>query len=151
MLRIWATVTTVVNSALAVAGLGVAGYAAAAKPGFSFFYYAVAVICLAGAAVGFVNLYFLNEAVRRDEEKNRPARELKKWKKAQKAQKKMEKEAAKAEKEAAKQAAARLTELETAQTAAQREREELTSLEEAASQAKAEEENDGESAVDSQT
>lgn len=146
MLRIWATVTTVVNSALAVAGLGVAGYAAAAGPKFVFFYYGVALICIIGAAVGFVNLYFLNEAVRRDEEKNRPARELKKWKKAQKAQKRLEKETAKAEREAAK-----LAELETAKSAAQREREELAALEEATSQEKEKEENDGESAVDSQT
>lgn len=122
MLRIWATVTTVINSALAVVGLGVAGYAAAAGPRFVFFYYAVALICIVGAAAGFVNLAFLNEAVRRDEEKNRPARELKKWKKEQKAQKRLEKETAKAEKEAAKQAA-REAELETTQTAAKAERE----------------------------
>lgn len=150
MLRIWATVTTVVNSALALAGLGVAGYAAAAGPKFVFFYYGVALICIVGAAAGFVNLYFLGEAVRREEEKNRPARELKKWKKAQKAQKKLEKETAKAEKEAARQAA-KLAELETAGSAIQREREELAALEEATSQAKEQEEKDGESAVDSQT
>lgn len=146
MLRIWATVTTVVNSALAVAGLGVAGYAAAAGPRFVFFYYGVALICVAGAAAGFVNLYFLNEAVRREEEKNRPARELKRWKKEQKAAKKMEKETAKAEKEAARQAA-RQAELETAQGAAQREREELTAAEEPTSQ----EEDGGTPPSDSQS
>lgn len=105
MLRIWMTVTTVVNSALAVVGLAVAGYAAAAGPRFVFFYYGVALVCIIGAAAGFVNLTFLNEAVRRDEEKNRPARELKKLKKEQKAQKRIEKETARMEKEAARKAA----------------------------------------------
>lgn len=142
MLRIWATVTTVVNSALAVAGLGVAGYAAAAKPGFVFFYYGVALICVAGAVVGFVNLYFLNEAVRREEEKNRPAREARERKKAQKAAKKAEKEAAKAEKEAAKEA-----EREAAEKAAQAEKEAMFALEEPDPQ----EEDSGSPSSDSQS
>lgn len=142
MLHIWATVTTVVNSALAVAGLGVAGYAAAAKPGFVFFYYGVALICVVGAAVGFVNLYFLNEAVRRSDEKNRPAREERERKRAQKAAKKAEKEAAKAEKEAAEKA-----EREAAEKAAQAQREAMFALEES----KAQEEEDTDGGTDSQT
>lgn len=146
MLHIWATVTTVVNSALAVAGLGVAGYAAAAKPGFVFFYYGVALICVVGAAVGFVNLYFLNEAVRRSDEKNRPAREERERKRAQKAAKKAEKEAAKAEKEAAKEAAER-AEREAAEKAAQAQREAMFALEEP----KAQEEEDTDGGTDSQT
>lgn len=105
MLHMWVTVTTVVNTALAVAGLGVAGYAVTAKPGFVLFYYAVAFICVLGAAVGFVNLYFLNDAVRRNEEKNRPAREERERKKAERAAKKAEREAARAEKQAQKEAA----------------------------------------------
>lgn len=129
MLRIWMTVTTVINSALAVAGLGVAGYAAAGKPGFVFFYYGVAFICVAGAAAGFVNLYFLNEAVRRSEEKNRPAREERERRKAQRAAKRAEKEAARAEKEAAKEAA-REAEREAAEKAAQAQREAMFTLEE---------------------
>lgn len=148
MLRIWATVTTVVNTALAVAGVGVAGYAAAAKPGFVFFYYGVAFICVAGAAVGFVNLYFLNEAVRRSEEKNRPAREERERKKAQKAAKRAEKEAARAEKEAAREAAR--AEKEAAEKAAQAQRDAMFTLEEPGSR-----ENEGENATegtsDSQT
>lgn len=141
MLRIWATVTTVVNTALAVAGLGVAGYAAAAKPGFVFFYYGVALICVVGAAVGFVNLYFLNEAVRRSEEKNRPAREERERKKAQKAAKKAEKEAARAEKEAAKEAAR-----EAAEKAAQEQLDAPLTPEEPAPQEDAPQEvDDGES------
>lgn len=147
MLRIWATVTTVVNSALALAGLGVAGYAAAAKPSFVFFYYGVALICIAGAAAGFVNLYFLNDAVRREEEKNRPARELKKWKKEQKAQKRLEKETARAEKEAAKQAA-KDAELETARSAAEAERESMLTPEEPGSPEEKQEDLGG---TDSQT
>lgn len=102
MLRMWATVTTVVNTALVVAGLGVSGYAATAKPDFVLFYYGVALICLAGGAVGFVNLYFLNQAVRRKEEKDRPIREERERKKAERAARKAEKEAARAEKEAAR-------------------------------------------------
>ena len=78
MLKMWATVTTVINTALAVAGLGVAGYAVTAKPRFALFYYGVAFICVLGAGVGFVNLWFLNEAVRRKEEKDRPLREERK-------------------------------------------------------------------------
>lgn len=105
MLRMWATVTTVVNTALAVAGLGVGGYAATAKPDFAIFYYAVALICILGAAVGFVNLYFLNQAVRRKEEKDRPIREERERKKAERAARRAEKEAARAEKEATKAAA----------------------------------------------
>lgn len=106
MLRMWATVTTIVNTALAVAGLGVGGYAATAKPDFAIFYYAVAFICVLGAAAGFVNLYFLNQAVRRKEEKDRPIREERERKKAERAAKRAEKEAARAEKEAAKAARA---------------------------------------------
>ena len=102
MLRMWATVTTVVNTALAVAGLGVGGYAATAKPDFVLFYYGVALICLVGGVVGFVNLYFLNQAVRRKEEKDRPIREERERKKAERAARKAEKEAARAEKEAAR-------------------------------------------------
>ena len=110
MLQLWATATTVVNTALAVAGLGVAGYAISAKPGMILFYYAVAFICVAGAVVGFVNMWFLNQAVRRQEEKNRPIREERERKKAERAARKAEKAAAKeaagAEKEAAEAAAA---------------------------------------------
>ena len=83
MLKMWATVTTVINTALAVAGLGVAGYAVTAKPRFALFYYGVAFICVLGAGVGFVNLWFLNEAVRRKEEKDRPLREERERKKAE--------------------------------------------------------------------
>lgn len=110
MLQLWATATTVVNTALAVAGLGVAGYAISAKPGMILFYYAVAFICVVGAVVGFVNMWFLNQAIRRYEEKNRPIREERERKKAERAARKAEKaaakEAARAEKEAAEAAAA---------------------------------------------
>jgi len=116
MLKMWATVTTVINTALAVAGLGVAGYAVTAKPRFALFYYGVAFICVLGAGVGFVNLWFLNEAVRRKEEKDRPLREERERKKAERAAKKAEREAARAEKEAAK-AAARAQEEAAAQAA----------------------------------
>lgn len=108
--------TTVINTALAVAGLGVAGYAVTAKPQFALFYYGVAFICVLGAGVGFVNLWFLNEAVRRKEEKDRPIREERERKKAERAAKKAEREAARAEKEAAK-AAARAQEEAAAQAA----------------------------------
>ena len=104
MLKMWATVTTVINTALAVAGLGVAGYAVTAKPRFALVYSGVAFICVLGAGVGFVNLWFLNEAVRRKEEKDRPIREERERKKAERAAKKAEREAARAEKEAAKAA-----------------------------------------------
>lgn len=104
MLQMWATVTTIINTALAVAGLGVAGYAVTAKPGFVLFYYAVALICLLGAIAGFVNLWFLNDAVRRSEEKNRPIREERERKKAEKAARKAEKEAARAAAQAEKEA-----------------------------------------------
>lgn len=105
MLRMWVTFTTIINTALAVAGLGVAGYAVTAKPGFILFYYAVALICVAGSTVGFVNLWFLNEAVRRSDEKHRPAREERERKKAERAAKRAEKEAAKAQREAEREAA----------------------------------------------
>lgn len=96
MLHLWATVTTIANTALGVVGLGVAGYTITAKPSFAIFYYGVALICVICAVVGFVNLYFLNEAVRRYEEKTRPAREERERRKAEKAAKKAEREAAKA-------------------------------------------------------
>ena len=105
MLHLWATVTTVANTTLGVVGIGVAAYAATAKPSFGVFYYGVALVCVACAVVGFVNLYFLNQAVRRYEEKVRPIREERERKKAERAAKKAEKEAARAEKEAAKAAA----------------------------------------------
>ena len=44
MLHLWATVTTIANTALGVAGLGVAGYAITAKPQFNVFYFGVAFI-----------------------------------------------------------------------------------------------------------
>lgn len=105
MIQLWVTVTTAVNTALAVAGLGVAGYAVSVKPKLILFYYGVAAICLIGAAVGFVNMWFLHEAARRSEEKNRPIREERERKKAERAAKRAEKEAARAEKEAARAAA----------------------------------------------
>lgn len=109
MLQLWATVTTAINTALAVAGLGVAGYAISAKPGMILFYYAVAFICIVGAVAGFVNMWFLNQAIRRYEEKNRPVREERERKRAERAAKRAEKEAARAaaraEQEAAEQAA----------------------------------------------
>lgn len=111
MLHLWATVTTIANPALGVAGLGVAGYAITAKPQFSVFYFGVAFICVACAIVGFVNLWFLNEAARRYEEKNRPIREERERKRAARAAKRAEREAAReaarAEKEAAKAEAER--------------------------------------------
>lgn len=100
MLHIWATVTTIANTALGVAGLGVAGYAVSAKPPMILFYYGVAFICVFGCIVGFVNMWFLNQAVRRYEEKNRPIREERERKKAERAAKKAEKEAARAAPEA---------------------------------------------------
>lgn len=109
MLHIWATVTTIANTALGVAGLGVAGYAVSAKPPMILFYYGVAFICVFGCIVGFVNMWFLNQAVRQYEEKNRPIREERERKKAERAAKKAEKEAAratKAQEEAAREAAA---------------------------------------------
>ncbi len=118
MLQLWATVTTVVNTALAVAGLGVAGYAISAKPAMILFYYAVAFICVAGAVVGFVNMWFLNQAVRRQEEKNRPVREERERKKAERAAKRAEKEAAKAAAKAEREAAEREAAERQAQEAA---------------------------------
>ena len=56
MLQLWVTVTTVVNTALGVVGLGVAVYAVSAKPHLVLFYYGVAAICIIGAIVGFVNM-----------------------------------------------------------------------------------------------
>lgn len=103
-MHLWATVTTVINTALAVAGLGVAGYAISAKPSMILFYYAVAFICAAGSVVGFINLWFLNQAVRRQEEKNRPIREERERKKAERAAKRAEKEAAKAAAKAEREA-----------------------------------------------
>ena len=105
MLQLWATVTTVVNTTLGVAGLGVAAYAVSAKPSLVLFYYGVAAICIIGAIVGFVNMWFLHEAVRRSEEKNRPIREERERKKAERAAKRAERETLRAEKQAAKAAA----------------------------------------------
>ena len=121
MLQLWATVTTAINTALAVAGLGVAGYAISAKPGMILFYYAVALICIVGAVAGFVNMWFLNQAIRRYEEKNRPVREERERKRAERAAKRAEKEAARAaaraEQEAAEQAALQQRALEEAEAA----------------------------------
>lgn len=105
MLQLWVTVTTVVNTALGVVGLGVAVYAVSAKPPLVLFYYGVAAICIIGAIVGFVNMWFLHEAARRSEEKNRPIREERERKKAERAAKRAEREALRAEKQAAKAAA----------------------------------------------
>ena len=91
MLHIWATVTTIANTALGVAGLGVAGYAVSAKPPMILFYYGVAFICVFGCIVGFVNMWFLNQAVRQYEEKNRPIREERERKKAERAAKRRKK------------------------------------------------------------
>ena len=107
MLHIWATITTIANTALGVAGLGIAGYAVSAKPPMILFYYGVAFICVFGCAVGFVNMWFLNQAVRRYEEKNRPIREERERKKAERAAKKAEKEAARAAAKAQEEAEAR--------------------------------------------
>lgn len=111
MLQLWVTVTTVVNTALGVVGLGVAVYAVSAKPPLVLFYYGVAAICIIGAIVGFVNMWFLHEAARRSEEKNRPIREERERKRAARAAKRAEREAAReaarAEKEAAKAEAER--------------------------------------------
>ena len=116
-LHLWATVTTIANTALGVAGLGVAGYAITAKPQFSVFYFGVAFICVACAIVGFVNLWFLNEAARRYEEKNRPIREERERKRAARAAKRAEREAAReaAKAEAEREAAARAEEEAAAQ------------------------------------
>lgn len=105
MLQLWATITTAINTALAVAGLGVAGYAISAKPGMILFYYAVAFICIVGAVAGFVNMWFLNQAIRRYEEKNRPVREERERKRAERAAKRAEKEAARAAARAEQEAA----------------------------------------------
>lgn len=115
MLHLWATVTTIANTALGVAGLGVAGYAITAKPQFSVFYFGVAFICVACAIVGFVNLWFLNEAARRYEEKNRPIREERERKRAARAAKRAEREAAREAARAEKEAAARAEEEAAAQ------------------------------------
>ena len=104
MLQLWVTVTTVVNTALGVVGLGVAVYAVSAKPPLVLFYCGVAAICIIGAIVGFVNMWFLHEAARRSEEKNRPIREERERKKAERAAKRAEREALRAEKQAAKAA-----------------------------------------------
>ena len=114
MLQLWATVTTAINTALAVAGLGVAGYAISAKPGMILFYYAVAFICIVGAVAGFVNMWFLNQAIRRYEEKNRPVREERERKRAEK---EAARAAARAEQEAAEQAALQQRALEEAEAA----------------------------------
>jgi len=106
MLRVWGTVTTAVNTALGVTGLGVAVYAISVKPSLILFYYGVAAICVLGSVVGFVNMWFLNEAARRSEEKNRTVREEREKKKAERAAKKAEKEAARAAKQAEREAAA---------------------------------------------
>lgn len=112
MLRIWGTITTVANTVLGVAGLGIIVYAVSAEPPMILFYYGVAFICIFGAIVGFVNMSFLYQAIRRHEEKNRPIREERERKKAERAAKKAEREAARAaaqaqqEAEAAAQAAA---------------------------------------------
>ena len=107
MLQAWATITTIANTALGVTGLAIAGYAISAKPGMILFYYGVAFICVFGSIVGFVNMWFLNQAICRYEEKNRPIREERERRKAERAAKRAEKEAAKAAAKAEQEAAAR--------------------------------------------
>ena len=75
MMRIWITVNTVADTALAVVGLGIAGYAISAKPAVSLLYYGVALVCVLCAIVGFCNLPVLHAAARQQEEKNARARE----------------------------------------------------------------------------
>jgi len=106
MLRIWATITTVANTALGVAGLGIIGYAVSVQPPMILFYYGVAFICLFGSIVGFLNMGFVSQAVRRSEEKNRSVREERERKKAERAAKKAEKEAARAAAKAQQEAEA---------------------------------------------
>ena len=64
MMRIWITVNTVADTALAVVGLGIAGYAISAKPAVSLLYYGVALVCVLCAIVGFCNLPVLHAPAR---------------------------------------------------------------------------------------
>lgn len=98
MMRIWITVNTVADTALAVVGLGIAGYAISARPAVSLLYYGVALVCVLCAIVGFCNLPVLHAAARQQEEKNARAREERG---RVKAQKEAQKEAARAQQEAA--------------------------------------------------
>ena len=84
MMRIWITVNTAADTALAVVGLGVAAYAVSAKPGGALLYYGVALICILCAVVGFCNLPVLHAAARQQEEKNARQREERDRAKAQK-------------------------------------------------------------------
>lgn len=94
MMRIWITVNTVADTALAVVGLGIAGYAISAKPAVSLLYYGVALVCVLCAIVGFCNLPVLHAAARQQEEKNARAREERGRVKAQKEAARTEQEAA---------------------------------------------------------
>ncbi len=94
MLRIWITVNTVTNTALAVVGLGIAGYAVSAKPTGALLYYGVALICVICAIVGFCNLPILHAAARQQEEKHLRAKEERDRTKAQKDSSRAEQEAA---------------------------------------------------------
>ncbi len=74
MLRFWIIIVTILNTALAVLGGGVAIFATGAQGVSRLLGYFAAAICLVCALSGYLNLWFLSGLARQREEKAREAR-----------------------------------------------------------------------------